>query len=199
MLSLPLRPAGRDAHAPRQRLRRSLATAVIGIMSMAAALGAPIQAVSADAVTRSADAASAAPGYPWSWPHTGPRLVIEPFRAPAHDYGPGHRGVDITAPIGTAVHAPAAGVVAFQGVVVDRPLLTIDHGSGYVSTFEPVASELSAGATVQAGDVIGMVDIGGHAPRGTMHIGVRVEGVYLNPHPLFGEIPRAILLPCCSD
>ena len=134
----------------------------------------------------------------WQWPIAGARTVVEPFRAPAHEYGPGHRGMDVAAPEGTVVRAAAPGVVAFRGSVVDRPLLTIDHGGGLVSTWEPVASSLSPGDVVLAGDLIGAVASGGHAARGTLHIGVRRDGAYLNPLPLFGEVPRAVLLPCCE-
>ena len=143
-------------------------------------------------------AASPAPDPGWLWPVAGPRVVLEDFRAPAHEYGPGHRGIDIAADAGAEVLAPADGVVAFRGVVVDRPLLTIDHGGGYVTTFEPVDSELSPGSSVQAGQQIGQVAAGGHAAPATMHIGVRLHGVYVNPMLLFGGIPRAVLLPCCE-
>ena len=141
----------------------------------------------------------AAPGHPWLWPTDGARLVIAPFRAPAHDYGPGHRGMDVAAEPGSPVRAPAAGVIAFRGTVVDRPLITIDHGGGYVTTLEPVASELSPGDAVAAGEPLGTVAAGGHAPRGTLHVGVRVDDVYVNPRGLFGRPPRAILLPCCAS
>ncbi|MCC2029889.1 M23 family metallopeptidase [Microbacterium sp. YMB-B2] len=144
-----------------------------------------------------ADAPSPAPA--WSWPTAGAREVVEPFRAPAHDYGPGHRGIDIRAGQGATVTAPEDGVVAFRGVVVDRPLLTIDHGEGYVSTFEPLASDLAPGAVVRAGDEIGTVAVGGHAPAGTLHVGVRLNDVYINPMLLFGGVPRAVLLPCCAS
>lgn len=138
------------------------------------------------------------PDSPWRWPTAGARDVAEPFRAPAHDYGPGHRGIDIRADVGTVVVAPADGIVAFRGVVVDRPLLTIDHGGGYVTTFEPLDSELARGTLVHAGDEIGVVATGGHSAPGTVHIGVRLHGVYINPMVMFGEVPRAILLPCCG-
>lgn len=134
----------------------------------------------------------------WRWPVDGAREVVEPFLAPAHEYGAGHRGMDVLAPIGSVVHAPADGFVAFRGVVVDRPLLTIDHGDGVVSTFEPMDSELTAGAAVRAGDPIGTVATGGHAPAGTLHVGVRLNGVYINPMLMFGDVPRAVLLPCCD-
>ncbi|WDH80129.1 M23 family metallopeptidase [Microbacterium esteraromaticum] len=148
--------------------------------------------------TGSADTDVDAPGFPWRWPVGGARRVVEPFRAPAHDYGPGHRGMDIAVVPGADVHAPAGGVVAFRGTVVDRPLVTIDHGSGFVSTWEPVSSSLAPGDVVTAGAVIGAVAEGGHTVRGAMHIGVRVDGEYVNPLPLFGQVPRAVLLPCCS-
>lgn len=138
------------------------------------------------------------PGYPWLWPVEGARRVVAPFRAPAHDYGPGHRGMDVAAAIGSEVRAPVAGVVAFRGTVVDRPLLTLDHGSGYVTTWEPLESALMPGDVVAAGAVIGTVAQGGHAARGSLHVGVRVDGDYANPRPLFGEVPRAVLLPCCE-
>jgi murein DD-endopeptidase MepM/ murein hydrolase activator NlpD len=106
--------------------------------------------------------------------------------------------MDAAADAGTEVRAPAAGVVAFRGVVVDRPLITIDHGGGHVSTWEPVSSALSPGDAVSAGDLIGIVTQGGHTVRGALHVGVRLNGDYINPLPLFGGIPRAILLPCCD-
>lgn len=142
--------------------------------------------------------ASEAPGYPWQWPVHSTRLVVVPFRAPAHAYGPGHRGMDIAAQTAATVHAPTAGVVAFRGTVVDRPLITIDHGDGYVSTLEPVASELTPGDVVSANDPVGTVATGGYATPGTLYIGVRIDGRYVNPRGLFGQIPRAVLLPCCS-
>lgn len=96
------------------------------------------------------------------------------------------------------MRAPADGVIAFRGTVVDRSLLTIEHPGGYVSTFEPLRSDLSAGDLVSAGDQIGTVDLGGHAAAGTLHVGVRLDGLYLNPMLLFGQVPRAVLLPCCA-
>ncbi|MCE7482446.1 MULTISPECIES: murein hydrolase activator EnvC family protein [Microbacterium] len=138
------------------------------------------------------------PDPPWTWPVDGARTVTTPFRAPAHEYGPGHRGIDMSAPVGTVVRAPADGVVAFRGVVVDRPLLTLDTGDGLVTTFEPLESTLSPGAVVVAGQEIGTVARGGHTPAGELHLGVRYRDVYINPMLLFGEVPRAILLPCCG-
>lgn len=134
----------------------------------------------------------------WPWPVDGAREVVEPFRAPAHAFGAGHRGIDLAAPPGAVVRAPADGLVAFRGVVVDRPLLTIAHAGGLVTTFEPLQSTLQPGDAVSAGDEIGLVATGGHAAAGALHLGVRLDGEYINPMLLFGKVPRAVLLPCCA-
>ncbi|MFT4258657.1 murein hydrolase activator EnvC family protein [Microbacterium sp.] len=149
-------------------------------------------AASAPAAPGAADAGD------WLWPVDGRREIVAAYRAPAHEYGAGHRGVDIAAPIGTTVRAPASGIVAFRGTVVDRPLITIAHEGGFVTTFEPVLSELAVGDGVEAGDIVGTVDRGGHTPPGALHIGVRLHGAYINPMLLFGEVQRAVLLPCCD-
>ncbi len=135
-------------------------------------------------------------GAPWMWPLADSRVLV-PYDAPAHRYGPGHRGVDMRAHAGDVVRAPASGIVAFSGVVVDRGVITIDHGDGWVSTLEPVLEAVPAGTTVAAGDPLARVGRGGHAPPGAVHFGVRHEGEYINPQLLFGPVPRAVLLPCC--
>jgi len=141
-----------------------------------------------DGVSSSADA--------WEWPLSQLRLV-RPYVAPAHEYGSGHRGIDLEPGAAPVVFAPAAGVVAFSGSVAGRSLVTIDHGDGLVTTLEPVASELQPGAAVGRGEAVGVIDLGGHAEPGTVHFGVRLDGEYINPMVLLGGVPRAVLLPCC--
>ena len=126
-----------------------------------------------------------------------PFRVERPFEAPAHRYGPGHRGIDVR-PLGTSdVRAPESGTIAFSGQVAGRGIVTIDHGDGYVTTLEPVESELAAGSSVRKGAPVGTLAAGGHASAGTLHFGVRLHGEYINPLLLLGGVPRAILLPCC--
>lgn len=134
----------------------------------------------------------------WEWPVDGGRQITTPYRAPATTYGAGHRGIDLAAPRGTAVRSPADGVVAFRGTVVDRALVTIEHAGGYVSSLEPVVSDLVPGDVVHVADVVGAVDAGGHSAVDTLHLGVRLDGAYINPLLLFGEVPRSVLLPCCE-
>lgn len=143
--------------------------------------------------------AAAVPPPGWTLPLADATVVV-PFQAPAHRYGPGHRGVDIVSPgASTAVVAPAAGVVAFAGRVVDRGVVTVAHGGGWVTTVEPVEPTVVEGAAVAAGDPIAVLATGGHAPAGALHVGVRWHDEYVNPLALVREIPRAVLLPCCDD
>lgn len=146
-------------------------------------------------------AAAAAPGPAttlggWQWP-VDPVRIVEPYRAPAHDYAPGHRGIDLEVSAGAAVMAPAAGVVAFAGTVAGRPLVTVDHGDGFVTTLEPVTPSVPVGAVIRRGDPVGTASTGGHTPPGAVHFGVREDGEYINPMTLVGTVPRAVLLPCC--
>ncbi len=132
----------------------------------------------------------------WIWPLESFR-VARPYVQPAHRYAPGHRGIDLR-PLGAQpARAPADGIVAFAAVVVDRAVVTIDHGDGLVTTLEPVVSELEPGAVVARGDPVGEIAIGGHSAPGDLHFGVRLHGEYINPMLLLGGIPRAVLLPCC--
>ena len=138
-----------------------------------------------------ADLAAAAGG-DWLWPVDPPRVVDRPFIAPATPYSAGHRGADFRA--GASLYAPAGGTVRFAGVVVDRPVLSIDHGGGVISSYEPVVASVAKGDVVAAGQVIGTI-MGGHCRSPCVHMGVRVDGEYVSPMSFFGQIPRAILLP----
>jgi murein DD-endopeptidase MepM/ murein hydrolase activator NlpD len=130
----------------------------------------------------------------WTWPASG--AVSRTYLQPADAYASGHRGIDILVEEAT-VRAPDAGTVIFAGTVVDRPLLTIDHGGGLVSTLEPVRTSLTPGAAVEQDEPIGELATGGHARAGELHLGARRDGEYVNPLSLLDEIPRAVLLPCC--
>ncbi|WP_251440406.1 murein hydrolase activator EnvC [Microbacterium sp. USTB-Y] len=187
------------ANAP----RRALAAVAVLLGALAPPL-APYSPPSAAASVAARGHPSAAtdggpvlPDQDWMWPVEGARSVMEPFRPPAHAYGPGHRGVDIAA--SGDLRAPAGGVVAFVGTVADRALLTIDHGNGLITTYEPATAILAPGAPVRRGDLVARASSGGHAPAGSVHVGVRWNGVYVNPMLLFGGVPRAVLLPCGAD
>jgi hypothetical protein len=130
----------------------------------------------------------------WSWP-VQPPVMERAFEAPESVYAAGHRGIDLGAPSGTAILAPGHAEVRFAGVVVDRPVLTLDHGGGVLSSYEPLLSELAVGDSVAAGQHIGVLGVGGHCGSGCLHVGVRVDGRYVSPLLFFDRVPRAILLP----
>ena len=137
-----------------------------------------------------------AAGAGWAWP-VSPRPGVErPFEAPAQKWLPGHRGVDLAAPPGTPLRSPATGVVSFSGVVVDREVLTIDHGDGRKSSFEPVTATVRRGERVERGQVVARVAAPGHGPRGeSVHWGVREHGEYVNPLQFVVDLRPSVLLP----
>ncbi|MFB2585968.1 murein hydrolase activator EnvC family protein [Herbiconiux liukaitaii] len=139
-----------------------------------------------------------AAGTEWEWPIEGRREVIAEYQAPATRYGAGHRGLDLAALPGVPVLAPADGVVAFAGTVVDRPLISIDHTDGLRSTLEPVQPLVAAGDLVARGQPIGTVTTGGHCATRCLHLGARLHADYINPRLLLGTVPRAVLLPSAT-
>ncbi|HEV6952190.1 MAG TPA: peptidoglycan DD-metalloendopeptidase family protein [Promicromonospora sp.] len=132
-----------------------------------------------------------------------PPLGVERrFDPPEHEWGPGHRGVDLTAAVGALVLAPGAGVVSFSGRVAGRGVVVVTHPDGLRSSLEPVTAAVPAGTAVAAGAVIGAVEGGGPAPsvashcapRSCLHWGVRRGERYLDPLALLHR-PPIVLLP----
>ena len=130
----------------------------------------------------------------WAWPVPAPHSIERPFIAPESAYGAGHRGIDISSIDGAVITAPADGVVYFSGVVVDRPVLSIAHADGLVSSYEPVESGLPPGTTVRRGDDVGHL-LRGHCASVCLHFGVRLYGQYVSPLNYLGGIPYSVLLP----
>ena len=173
---------------------------IAAIAALAVVLGSIVTVAPAVAVPRSAMVppagalSSGAPssGAPWRWPVRGPHPIIRPFIAPATDFGPGHRGIDVAAT--NEVLAPAAGTVHFAGTVVDRPVISLDHGGGIFSSFEPVSTTLRIGDSVTRGQVIGRIRPG-HCSEPCLHLGVRVNGGYVSPLLFLGGVVHSVLLP----
>jgi murein DD-endopeptidase MepM/ murein hydrolase activator NlpD len=127
----------------------------------------------------------------WTWPVVGP--VIRGFDLPDDPYGPGHRGIDIAAPVGTTIVAPADGVVAFAGPVGGHLFLTIDHGGGVSSTYSWLTANLvRKGAAVTRGQpvaVTGWGHPGALVPH--LHFGVKLNGDYVDPFAYLGPLSLA--------
>ena len=111
------------------------------------------------------------PALAWAWPVDGP--VLRPFVLGDDPYAGGqHRGVDIGAPAGTPVRAPAAGTVSFAGTVpTGGKTITIRTADGYAVTLQRLGStSVPRGLAVDEGDVVGSV---GQAAEPYVYLGVR--------------------------
>lgn len=152
---------------------------------------------SAAAPTVPAAAGGQAPAARWVWPLDPVPRVARPFDGPPAPWLPGHRGVDLRAESGQAVLAPARGRVAFAGTVVDRGVVTIEHGGGLRTSYEPVTTTLAVGTVVARGQVVAVVAGGpGHCPpRSCLHWGLRRGDVYLDPLLLVRTPKPPVLLP----
>jgi len=138
----------------------------------------------------------------WGWPLTHPsrplrRDVLRSFDPPDQPWLSGHRGVDLRASDGdgAAILSPTDGVVSFRGTVVDRPVITIDHGDDVKSSFEPVESDLKVGQSVRRGQRIGTLHPGHCAVSVCVHWGVRQDGDYVDPLRFIQDLRPSILLP----
>jgi murein DD-endopeptidase MepM/ murein hydrolase activator NlpD len=92
------------------------------------------------------------------------------------------------------VLAPADGVVHFAGFVVDRPVLSIEHADGVLSSFEPVQTALVAGDRVKRWQLIGTL-LPGHCTSACLHLGARLDGEYVNPLLFLGGVGWSVLYP----
>jgi murein DD-endopeptidase MepM/ murein hydrolase activator NlpD len=132
----------------------------------------------------------------WAAPVDGGLQVTRPFDAPVDRWGAGHRGVDLAAAPGTVVRAAGDGVVLFAGLVAGRPVVSVLHGDGLRTTYEPVMPAVRAGARVTTGTVLGLL-LPGHAgcpAAACLHWGLRRGEDYLDPLLLLRP-PRLRLMP----
>lgn len=174
-----------------RRLRRALAVTALAFAAAAATITPATSPPSAAASPIPSSTASPR----WTWPVTVP-IVSRTYLAPAQRWSAGHRGVDLVADVGSAVLAPDHGVVHFAGTVVDRPVLSIRHSGGLLSSLEPVSTQLTAGDRVRRGEVVGVVaEPGGHCGERCLHLGARLDGEYVSPSMLLGGVAPSVLLP----
>jgi murein DD-endopeptidase MepM/ murein hydrolase activator NlpD len=94
-----------------------------------------------------------------------------------------HEGIDVTAPMGSPIEAPAAGVVLESGWESGYGnTVTIDHGYGIVTKFAHASKLLvRAGQKVARGQRIALVGNSGLATAPHLHYEVHVNGRPVNP------------------
>ena len=105
---------------------------------------------------------------------------IDPFNGE----GAFHSGVDISATIGSAVIAPADGVVTFADFLggYGRAVM-IDHGHGISTRYGHLGSfAVTPGQYLHRGDTIGYVGLSGRSTGPHLHYEVRINDTPVNPY-----------------
>lgn len=96
-----------------------------------------------------------------------------------------HKGVDLAAPIGTRIKAPADGVVKFVGVKNGYGnVIYLQHTGGVTTVYGHLsrfASGLRNGMKVSQGDIIGFVGMTGMATGPHLHYEFQLNGVHRDP------------------
>lgn len=94
-----------------------------------------------------------------------------------------HTGIDIEGRTGDPVRAAAAGEVLYAGWLRGYgQVIILDHGNGLTTVYAHLSSmDVSEGADVAAGTVIGRVGMTGVATGPHLHFEVRINGNATNP------------------
>jgi murein DD-endopeptidase MepM/ murein hydrolase activator NlpD len=142
----------------------------------------------------------AAPAHAGSWQRPVDGAVLRPFALSADRYARGqHRGVDLGATPGSAVHSACAGLVTFAGRVPAGGLTVSVRCGELVATYQQLGRiALRAGRRVAPGAPLGAAGRSGDPldRRPHVHFGVREarSGRYLDPLTLLSGSPPAIPL-----
>ena len=126
------------------------------------------------------------PGSGWAWPLPGYTRITSPFGYRTHPISGRyslHRGVDIGAPNGTAIHAARGGVVIVSGVHSSYGnYVVLSHGDGIDTLYAHLSSRaVSRGQTVAQNAVLGYVGSTGSSTGNHLHFEVHVNGTLVDP------------------
>ncbi len=124
----------------------------------------------------------------------GPRMRTKTIRVKNERkkrirYRSRHKGVDLTAPTGTAVFAALDGQVIFSGKHKQYGnYVMVDHGNGVVTLYAHHSLNLvQAGDIVHRGQKIAEVGRTGNATGPHLHFELRIDGVQRNPLPVLND------------
>ena len=102
-----------------------------------------------------------------------------------------HYGLDISAPVGSPVVAPAAGIVALvaQDMYFSGGTLILDHGHGLTSAFLHLSKILvREGDVVKQGDPIAQIGATGRVTGAHLDWRINLFGARLDPALLLGSV-----------
>ena len=138
------------------------------------------------------------PGVAFVWPADGPetsgfglrRVLNGEPKSP-------HAGIDIGAPAGTVVRAPADAVVADVGhYYYCGKTLTLDLGQGLYSVYCHLSKiKVKPGERVKQGQYVGRIGATGRTTGPNLHWTVRLNGAAVDPHAFLGAnvpAPKAV-------
>lgn len=104
-----------------------------------------------------------------------------------------HSGLDVAAPQGTPVRAPAPGIITLAegDMYFEGGLVLLDHGHWLESAFLHLSRlDVEPGQRVEAGDIIGAVGATGRATGPHLHWSIKWKGRLVDPRLTVGEMPE---------
>jgi murein DD-endopeptidase MepM/ murein hydrolase activator NlpD len=130
----------------------------------------------------------------FAWPAQGPVSgVYGSQRFYNGTPGTPHYGVDVAAPTGTPVRAPAAGLVtlAEPDLFYSGGTVILDHGYGLSSSFLHMSEvSVAVGEEIARGEVIGAVGASGRATGPHLDWRMSWRGRRVDPQPLVPPMPK---------
>lgn len=123
---------------------------------------------------------------PSMWPVNGRLLSRFGEREdPFSGEGAMHTGVDISAEMGTPVHAAADGIVVFSEYYAGYGrMVIVDHGGGMTTRYAHLSkSEVVPGQEIRRGEIVAYSGASGRVTSPHLHFEVRLGGSPVNPYP----------------